>query len=152
MTVSQAGIDFIKGEEGLVLPPYLDTAGVPTIGYGNTRYLDGRRVTMQDAPITQEEAELLLKKTVNATAIEVDAIITDAVNQNNFDALVSLAYNIGTPSLKTSTVRRLVNANPNDPAILGAFQMWDKIHVDGSLKVSFTLVGRRNREAALYFS
>lgn len=152
MTVSQKGIDLIKSEEGLVLHPYLDIAGIPTIGYGSTRWLTGVKVAMDDFPVDEESAENLLRGTVNAVAIEVDALITDKVNQNQFDALCSLAFNIGTPSLKTSTVRRLVNANPNDPAIRDAFRMWDKVHIDNVLTISTTLVNRRKKEADLYFS
>ena len=152
MTISQKGLDLIKSEEGLVLHPYRDIAGIPTIGYGNTRWLDGKKVSMDDFPIDQETADNLLRSVVNGIAQEVDGMITDKVNQNQFDALVSLAYNIGTPSLKTSTVRRLVNANPNDPAIRNAFLMWTKVHIDGLLKTSDTLVNRRKKEADYYFS
>src|SRR6185295_10679460 len=106
MKISQKGIDLIKSEEGLVLHPYLDIANVPTIGYGNTRYTNGVKVTMHDNPITQEEAEMLLKSVVNGVALEVDGLITDNVNQAQFDALVSFAYNVGTSGLKGSTLRK----------------------------------------------
>lgn len=152
MTISQKGIDLIKSEEGLVLHPYRDQAGIPTIGYGNTRWLTGRKVSMEDPSIDQETAENLLRKVVEGVAVEVDALITDSVNQSQFDALVSFAYNVGTGGLKGSTLRKRVNANPNDPTIKDAFMMWTKVTIDGQLEVSDTLVGRRKREAALYFS
>ena len=152
MTISQKGIDLIKGFEGCVLHAYLDIASVPTIGWGSTRYEFGGIVKMTDPPITQEHADELFWITLQGFSKEVDAMVTDRVNQNNFDALVSLAYNIGSPSFKTSTVRRLVNANPNNLAIRAAFMMWDKVHVDGVLRVSDTLFKRRRRESDYYFS
>lgn len=152
MTVSSKGLDLIKSEEGCVLHPYLDIAGIPTIGWGNTRYHNGDKVTMSDSPITQDQADLLLLKVVAGVAQEVDALIVDTINQNQMDSLVSFAYNVGTPSLKNSTLRKRVNANPADPTITPAFMMWTKIHVDGVLKTSDTLVKRRKKEADLYFS
>src|SRR6185295_18419367 len=98
MTVSEKGLALIKSEEGCVLHPYKDVAGIPTIGYGNTRWLTGKKVSMDDYPIDEETAENLLRKVVGDVAIEVDGMITDSVNQNQFDALVSFAYNVGTPA------------------------------------------------------
>lgn len=152
MTISNKGLSLIRAEEGCVLHPYLDKAGIPTIGWGNTRYLNGKRVTMQDPDISQNAADALLKQTVDGVAKEVDDMIIDSISQNQFDALVDFAYNIGTPSLKGSTLRKRVNANPSDPTIRNAFAMWNKIHEDGELVVLDTLVKRRKAEADLYFS
>ena len=152
MTVSQKGIDLIKSEEGLILHPYLDSAGIPTIGYGSTRWLTGKKVSMDDYPIDEETAENLLRNVVDGVAVEVDALITDKINQNQFDALVSFAYNVGTGALKGSTLRKRVNADPKDLPIRDAFLMWTKIHKDGKLVVLDGLVKRRKREADLYFS
>jgi lysozyme len=151
MTVSQKGIDLIKSQEGCVLHPYLDQAHIPTIGWGNTRYFNGVRVTMQDAPITQEIADALLLSTIKGVAHEVDGMITDAINQNQADALIDFAYNVGTPALQGSTLRKRVNANPLDPAIRDAFMMWDKITIDGQHMLCEDLVKRRAKEADLYF-
>jgi lysozyme len=70
----------------------------------------------------------------------------DDINQNQFDSLVSLAFNIGTGAFKKSTLLKKVNANPNDPAIKGAFEMWKNA---GGMPI---LLKRRQREAALYFT
>ena len=59
--ISQEAVDLIKHFEGLRLTPYLCSAGVPTIGYGSTFYEDGRKVSLQDPPITKERAEELLQ-------------------------------------------------------------------------------------------
>jgi len=152
MTISQNGIDLIKGFEGLILHVYLDIAHVPTVGYGSTYYEDGTKVKMTDPPITQERAENLLRLVVNQTAKEVDALIVGTINQNQFDALTSFTYNTGVGALKSSTLRRLVNANPSDPAIRDAFMMWTKVRQDGKLVPSSALKTRRKKEADLYFS
>jgi lysozyme len=60
-SISPKGLRFIIHEEGCILHPYLDSVRIPTIGVGNTYYVGGRRVTMQDPPITQEYADFLFK-------------------------------------------------------------------------------------------
>jgi lysozyme len=153
MNISPHGLDFITHEEGVVLHPYLDKAGVPTIGIGTTRYPNGTHVTMQDSPITLEQAKELLTHDSVAAQDAVNAMINSVrVSQNGFDALVSFAYNEGTGALHGSTLLRLIRANPADPNITAAFAMWDKLHVNGELVYSADLAGRRKREAALYFT
>lgn len=151
MTVSPKGLDFIKSNEGCVLHPYFDEASVPTIGWGNTTYPNGRHVTMQDPPIEQGYADGMLRGTVSQVSEAVSAMVYTSLNQNQFDSLVDFAYNAGTGALHGSTALRLVNVNPNDPAIRVALAMWNKVHVDGVLKVSDNLTLRRAREADLYF-
>lgn len=152
MTISDKGIALIKSQEGCILHPYLDQAGIPTIGWGNTRYEYGQKVTMKDPSITQERADELLHMIVAGVAEEVDGLITDKVNQNQFDALVDFAYNVGSGALKGSSLRQLVNANPADSHIRTAFMMWDKAHVNGQLAELPALKHRRSLEADLYFS
>jgi lysozyme len=155
MSPSNNAYDFIKNEEGLVLHPYRDTAGVATIGYGSTMYKTGRRVMMQDAPISEPEALELLKWEVDNKMAAINGRLKNVVlNQNQFDALVSLAYNIGVGAFAGSTVAKRVKANPKDPSIRDAFYMWNKITnpQTGKLVVSDTLTHRRKREADLYFS
>jgi len=128
--------------EGLRLKPYLDTRGIPTIAMGNTYYSDGRKVTMQDNALTNEQAQWLAKTTADKFALEVDKLVKSNVNQNQFNALVSLAYNIGLNGFKNSTALRKVNADPNDGKIQDAFMMWTK---------NPELVGRRKSEVKQYF-
>jgi len=146
----------IAGFEGLRLKPYLCSAGVPTIGYGNTFYPNGRKVTMKDKPITQEYAFEMLKTVVNMFAKDVDKLVTSNINQNQFNALVSFAFNLGSDidadnipeGLGDSTLLRKVNANPNDVSISKEFLKWNKANgriLDGLTK-------RRTQEAQLYFS
>jgi len=141
--LDQAGINFLVVEEGMVLHPYLDSVKVPTIGVGCTYYEDGRRVTMNDPSISKDRAISLFKNVLKNYEQAVWSLTRDDINQNQFNALVSICYNIGVNGFKGSTLLRLVNQNPNDPAIVDAFRMWRKPAV---------LLPRRNREAKLYFS
>ncbi len=142
-SLDQKGIDFLIQEEGLRLKPYLDSVGIPTIGIGNTYYENGKRVTMKDKPITKERAIDLFKSVLKQYETTVWSVTRDDINQNQFNALVSLCYNIGVNGFKGSTVVRRVNKNPSDPKIREAFEMWKK---------PIALLGRRKREHKLYFS
>lgn len=159
MNISQKGIDFIKKHEGLRLSAYLDSVGKLTIGYGNTYYTDGRAVRMGDK-ITRVQAEQLLKMILQKFVADVNSLLFPPVNQNQFDALVSFAYNVGSDidadeiaeGLGDSTLLKKVNADPDDPAIRNEFMKWNKGRVKGVLKVLPGLTKRRREEANLYFS
>jgi lysozyme len=146
--VGKGGLDLIKKFEGLRTNPYLCSAGVPTIGYGNTFYEDGKKVTLNDSLITEERANNLLSLVVNNFEKHVDSFCRDDINQNQFDALVSFAYNLGPNNLKNSTLLKKVNINPNDPTIRDEFMKWTR----AGGKALKGLVERRNAEANLYFS
>lgn len=153
MTTSQNGIDFIAKEEGCILHVYKDSAGIPTIGIGTIRYPNGMYVTMNDPDITFAEAEDYLRYEVKAKEAAVNSMIEGLnINQNQFDAVVSFAYNCGVGALHGSTLLRLIKENVNDPGITAAFEMWDKARIDGQLTVVEGLLGRRKREASLYFT
>lgn len=96
MKTSQRGIDLIKGFEGCVLKVYLDAVGVPTCGYGHTA---GLTRAMVGTPITQAQAENYLKADLAKFEKAVDSLGLN-LNQNQFDALVSFAYNCGAGNLK----------------------------------------------------
>lgn len=145
--VSQDCIDLVKKFEGFSAKPYLCPAKVPTIGYGTTIYPNGQRVRLTDKPITEAEARDILKHELNEFAKRVDAITIDTINQAQFDALTSFAYNIGAGALRTSTLLKRVNANPNDKNIKSHFMKW----VNANGKVLNGLVNRRQAEADLYF-
>lgn len=145
---SQKGLDLIKRFEGLDLKPYKCPAGIPTIGYGNTYYPSGSKVKLTDPVITKEKAEELLKFLLGSYEKSVDSFCRDDISQNQFDALVSFAYNCGVNSLKSSTLLKKVNANPNDQTIKAEFLKWNK----ASGRVLAGLTKRRQAEADLYFS
>ena len=140
-------IELIKQFEGFSAVPYMCPAGVATIGYGSTRYADGRKVTMTDNTITIDGAVQLLKQTLSQYELAVDSYCRDDINQNQFDALVDFAYNCGNGNLKSSTLLKKVNINPNDPSIADEFKKWNK----GGGKVLKGLVRRREAEINLYF-
>lgn len=143
MKLDEKGYKALHQREGLRLKPYLDTKGVPTIAMGNTYYMDGRKVTMNDRPLTLQEAEKLGGVTADRFATQVDKLVTDKINQNQFNALVSIAYNIGVNGFSGSSFLKLVNKNPNDHNIASAIMLWVK---------DKELIGRRCSEVIQYFS
>lgn len=145
-TISQKGINFIAKEEGCVLHPYKDSVGVWTIGMGNTYYEDNTKVKSTDPPISQERAYKLFRNIIKTYETAVHSLTRDDINQNQFDALVSLCYNIGVNGFRKSTLLKKVNANPKDPSITEAFKMWR------SASGKPILLPRRIREAKFYFS
>lgn len=145
-TVSDNGIDFLIKEEGMILKPYLDSVGIPTIGIGCTYYENGKKVKMTDPPITKARAIKLFRTVLKHYETAVWSVTRDDINQNQFDALTSLCFNIGVTGFKGSTVVKRVNCNPSDPSIKAAFEMWKNA---GGKPI---LLNRRRREAKLYFS
>lgn len=144
--LSKKGISFIGNEEGCKLKPYLDSVGIPTIGYGNTYYENGKRVTMKDPAITKDRALSLFMSILSLYEKAVWSNTRDDINQNQFDALVSFTYNVGIAGFKSSSALKLINKNPFDPKITDALKMWKNA---GGKPI---LLNRRIREAALYFS
>jgi len=148
MKTSNKGLELIKRYEGLEINPYLCPANVPTIGYGATYYPGGNKVTMSDNVITESYAETLLLSMLGRYEDGVSRYVQVDINQNQFDALVSFAYNLGLGALKSSTLLKRVNANPCDENIIYQFRRWTKA---GGVELS-GLVKRRNEESILYFS
>ncbi len=148
MRISIQGIALIKAFEGFRSLPYICPAGVATIGFGNTRYEDGRAVAMHDPAISEDRADALLRATLRSYEQGVAAAVTSAINQAQFDALVCFAYNLGIGALKSSTLLWMVNNNPAAPSIRDQFTKW----VNGGGKRLEGLAKRRAAEAALYFS
>jgi lysozyme len=153
MKISQQGLDLIKHFEGLVLHPYLDVVHVPTIGYGSTMYRNGSKVKIGDPPISQAYAEELLAWEVAMKELAVQKALGGyTVNQNQFDAIVSFAYNVGVGGFSDSTLLKKIRLNANDPTIRTEFMKWDKGHFNGKLVAIPALTDRRKREADLYFT
>jgi len=153
MNISAKGVDFIKNEEKFMSKPYLDSVGVATIGYGSTIYLDGTKVTLKDKPITEKQAtELLNLKLSRQYVPAVNKALKRVINQNQFDALVSLCYNIGTGGLAQSTLIKTVNEDPCSKQIPYWFSVWNKGTINGKKVELKGLTLRRAREAKLYFS
>lgn len=139
-TTSQRGIDLIKEFEGLRLNAYQCSASKWTIGYGHT---EGVQPTDR---IDEKQAEQFLRDDL----AKFEQAINDenlTISQNQFDALVSLTFNIGITAFKKSTVLKLAKANPDDPEIRKAFGRFKLVNNTESAG----LVRRRAAEADLYF-
>lgn len=131
MTLSERGLELIKQFEGFRSAPYRDAVGIWTIGYGNTYYPDGSRVSPDDKHLTEAEASKLKLSIINkdfapaVNALLVDEIKAGKVTQRMFDALVSLAYNIGVAGLARSSVVRHLKVG-NIKASADSFLLWNK--------------------------
>jgi len=148
MKLSKEGYDLIKLFEGLSLKPYLCSAKVPTIGYGNTFYENNKKVLMSDPPITKQRAEELLKLNADRFARKVMNLVKKPITQNQLNALTSFAYNVGSGALASSTLLKKVNINQNDLTIKAEFLRWNK--ANGVVLKGLT--NRRIKEADLYFT
>lgn len=142
------GISLIKQFEGFSAKPYICSGGAKTIGYGATYYPNGLRVTMSDKAITEAQATTMLMNMLRTYEKSVDSFCRDDINQNQFDALVAFAYNVGVNALKNSTLLKKVNKNPQDVTIRNEFLKWNKAN-GRALK---GLTNRRIAEANLYES
>lgn len=146
MRTGKAGRDLIKANEGKRLTAYKCPAGVWTIGWGHT----GPDVK-PGMTISEAKAETLLTQDLRKFEQAIDGRVSVRLTQNQFDALVSLVYNIGEGNFAGSTVLKRVNAQ-NWQGAADAFSMWTKARVNGQLKVMPGLVKRRKQEAALFRS
>jgi lysozyme len=139
MNISQTGIKLIQSFEGCLLVGYKDAVGVPTIGWGHT----GGVVVGQR--ISQAKADELLKQDLKKFENGVREAVRVPLNQNQFDALVSFAYNCGIGALKTSTLCSKLNQKDYK----GAAAEFDKWCKAGGQTLN-GLVRRRNAEQALF--
>lgn len=133
--------------EGFYSRPYLCPAGVATIGYGTTRYADGRPVALTDAPIDRAAAEQLLLWELTRTAAPAVQRLCPALygqSPQAFNAVVDFVYNLGAGRLQTSTLRRKLNA-ADWAGARAQLLLW----VRGGGRVLPGLVARRQAEAAL---
>lgn len=133
----------MRSWEGLRLKAYKCPAGVLTVGYGHT----GPDVR-PGMTVTKAEAERLFSADVDRFSSGVGRLLPGGVKQTQFDALVSLAYNIGLGNFSRSSLLRRVKADPADPAIRQEFMKW--VYAGGAKLPG--LVGRRKAEADHYFS
>lgn len=144
--LDETGFDFLSQHEGLVLHPYKDQVGIPTIGYGSTYYENGQHVKMTDPVITKERAQELFNNTSTQYAHAVTYWTKPALTQNQFNALFSLVYNIGTGGFRNSTLLRIINGEPGD--MEQAWLAWDK----AGGRVIDDLQQRRKDEYNLYIA
>jgi lysozyme len=135
MTYSEAGLALTKTFESCSLTAYLDSAGIPTIGYGHTA-----GVSLGDA-CTQGQAIAWLRQDIQWAVDTVNRLVTVPLTQGQFDALTDFVYNLGSGSLESSTLLKLVNQG-NFADAANEFDKWD--HAGGQVVAG--LLRRREAE------
>ena len=141
--ITQAGLDLIKKYEGFSATVYVCPAGYPTVGYGHVV----RPNEDYSSPVSEAEAELLLRKDAQTAQNAVLRLITVSLTDGQFDALVSFTYNLGGGALQRSTLRSKVNREEHDD-VPAEFMKWVWA---GGRKLP-GLIKRRRAEALLYMS
>jgi lysozyme len=142
--ISKNGLDFIKKFEDLRLESYLPTPNdVWTIGYGTTRI--GGRPVVQGEKITPRQATEYFREDILKFQKAVNDLVKVELTQNQFDALVSLVYNIGIGAFSKSTLLKKLN-NGDYSGASREFKRWNK----QSGRVLKGLTKRRNEEAEIF--
>ncbi len=151
--LSQQGVDLIKGFEGFRSKLYDDPAGHCTVGYGtlvHTGKCDGRESEVPYAKgVTEAQATQLLTQEAQGFEKTINDQVQVALNQNQFDALVSFVYNVGGGNFKQSTLLKVLNQG-NYGLAPAEFKKWTKAHQNGKLVDLPGLVKRRQAEAELF--
>jgi lysozyme len=145
--INEASLEIIKEFEGCRLKAYKCPAGVWTIGYGTTDGAVTGVTPHEGMVITQGQAERYLKLAVEKFAAAIKPAITQPINENEFGAFVSLAYNIGSGAFKKSSALRHFNTGDKAKAA-DAILMWNK----AGGKVLSGLTRRRAAERALFMT
>jgi lysozyme len=143
--VTKAAIELVKRFEGLRRRAARLPDGGWTIGYGHTL------TTREGAEVSAEEAELLLFYDLSEVASRIDAWTLTPLNENQFEALTSFAFNIGLENFRSSTVLKRINEGQHLSAA-AAMELWRKTEVDGEGLVADALVRRRAAEKAHYLT
>jgi len=158
--INTKGLQLIEQFEGLRLNPYLCSAGVATIGIGTTVYPDGAKVTLQDSPITADQALAFLEHDLKFFCNGIESFASKhhlKLGDNKFSALVSFAYNVGLSPIITKG-KLMYNALLNDDPdkIKNAFLAYTKVtKIDNGIAKKVVvpgLVNRRQAEINLFFS
>jgi lysozyme len=140
MKTSEIGKKLIIGFEGIKLNAYLCPSSIPTIGVGNTYYLNGNKVKIGDK-ITQQQAMDLFNSLLPKYEKTVNTNIKIELNQNQFDALVSFCWNCGS----SKTLFSLINQKSEQ-----VYDWWISNYIKGGGKILNGLVKRRKIEADLF--
>ncbi|WP_455476850.1 lysozyme [Bartonella sp. B41] len=142
--ISREGIALIKQWEGLRLQAYQDVAGVWTIGYGHTTQA-GMPHVQEGMKITESQAENLLRKDLMKFERTVEKMVYQSLTDEQFAALVSFCYNVGTKAFCNSTLLKKLNKG-NYEAVPAELQRWTRV---GGKRLQ-GLVHRRAAEAGLW--
>ena len=141
MNISPNGLKFLMEAEGCVLKIYKDSAGYPTIGTGHLI----RKGEDFSAGLTTEQAQDLLQKDLVRFEAVVNEKVTVALTQNQYDALVSFAFNVGDGAFRSSTLLKRLNAG-DYTAVPDQLMKWTK----AGGRVNDGLITRRRNEAKLW--
>lgn len=147
MKINQAGLDLIKSFEGFRAKAYLDAVNVWTIGYGTTAAAGVGIDPKAGMTITEAQATEYLQRAIDKFAAQIAPKLTRKPNENEWAAMISLAYNIGPGAFAKSSVLRKFNAGDSAGAA-DAFRMWNK----AGGKVLAGLTRRREAERALFLT
>ncbi|EED4372453.1 lysozyme [Salmonella enterica] len=143
MKMSARGLAALEHEEGCRLTAYQDSRGIWTIGTGHTGKVDGIAIH-KGMTITQDTADRLLRDDLSWVERCIAERVTVPLNQNQYDALCSLIFNIGASAFTGSSVRRYLNAG-NYTAAADAFLKWPRAGSNPTI-----LAPRRGRERAMF--
>lgn len=143
-SLSDNGMKLLEQFEGLRLEAYLDSASIATIGFGSIKYPNGNRVKLGDK-ITKAQAKEYKLHDLKEFESTVNTSVKVPLTQNQYDALVSLSYNIGSGAFKNSTLLKKLNSGDYKGAA-EQFLVWNKVN---SKKVQ-GLVNRREVERNLF--
>jgi len=148
MNINKATIDLVKEFEGCKLTAYRDAVGVWTIGYGTTARAGLGIIPTGGMTITQAEADQLLADGLNKFADQIRPMIEADLNDNQFGACVSLAYNIGAHAFSTSSALKHINAGGDYAKAADSLLLWNK----AGGKTLKGLVRRREAERKLFLT
>ena len=145
MQPSKLFFDLVEHFEGVKLNAYLDSASIATIGIGTTVYPSGLPVKMGDKCTVDQAYEYLKHHVAKNVKIEGE------FRQHEYDAILSLVYNIGQWAFNKSTLKKIIDAKRTDEnSIYNAFLMWNKASVKG-VKIEIDGLTRRRKSEAFLF-
>ena len=147
MKTGEVGVEIIKKYEGFSAKPYLCPANVPTIGFGSTRWFDGARINLDSRTISRDDATRLLQMELHHIESAVPRLIKAPLTQNQFDALASFTFNLGSGRLQSSTLRAKTNRLDYEGAA-DEFPKWRK----AGGRVLAGLIRRRAEERRLWMT
>ncbi|MEM1104215.1 MAG: lysozyme [Pseudomonadota bacterium] len=143
MRTGEAGLNLIKGFEGLRMQSYYTPSEQWSVGYGHTGSAH------HGMAVSEGQADMLLKQDIEPVERLIDETVMTPLNRNEHDALVSFIFNVGADNFRRSSVLRRLNAGDRLGAA-DAMEMWSKAHVNGELVKLDALARRRAAEKSLF--
>jgi len=145
--INESGLSIIKVFEGFSETVYRDPVGIPTIGYGSIWDLDGSRIKIGRPSISKAEAVLLLQRELEHVEKSIRWLVQAPLTSNQFSALASWTYNLGSGNLKASTLRKKLNRE-NFQGAADEFPKWRR----AGGRILKGLVRRRAAERELFLT